>query len=305
MEVFMDKNNAFTLLSDAMSNAVETGSNYTVLVNSRRRFPATGIVYKPDLIITADHVVENDEDIVIIGADQVQYKATLAGRDPGNDLALLRLEKPSFSPSNISQNEARVGQLVLALARPSNEGVRVSLGAISFIGGPVRNGRGGLLEKYIQAEVNPLPGFSGGPLIDSEGAVLGLNTSGIAGGILLTIPISFVWATAKTLAENGRIQRGFLGIRSQPVEISEAARKTIGREQTTGLLIVNVESDGPAAQSGLIVGDILVAINSHPVKDPDDLWIQLSANVVGQKLPVELLSGGQKKIVMVQIAERR
>ena len=301
----MENKNIFSLLSDGIVDAVETGSIGTVLVNSRSRLPASGVAYQPNLVLTADHVVENEEDIVITSADRQQFKATLVGRDPGSDLALLKLEGATLTAAQVSHKEARIGQLALALGRPSLEGVQVSLGAISSMGGPVRNGRGGLLEKYLQAEVNPLPGFSGGPLIDTEGSVLGINTSGIAGGILLTIPVSIAWTVAEALATHGRIQHGYIGIRSQPVKLPDSAREVLEHDQKTGLLLVGLEEDGPAVQSGLMIGDILVAVNSSPVTDPDALWMQLSGKLVGKSIPVDVLRGGQKKVIMVLVAERK
>jgi S1-C subfamily serine protease len=256
-------------------------------------------------VLTADHVVENENDIVIMNAERQPFKAVLLGRDPGSDLALLKVESASLPVAQLSKQEARIGQLVLALGRPSPEGIQTSLSIISSMGGPVRNGRGGLLEKYLQADVNPLPGFSGGPLIDTEGAFVGINTSGIAGGILLTIPAAIAWAVAETLAVHGHIQHGYLGIRSQPVKIPNSAGEALGRDQKTGLLLVGLEEDGPALQSGLMVGDIMVAVNSNPVADPDDLWIQLSGKWVGETIPVEVLRAGQKKVIMVLVAERK
>ena len=301
----MKNDNVFALLSDSMAAAVESGSAGTVTVHARERFPASGVVFRADLVLTADHVVENEDEIYVVGADHQPYKAALAGRDPGSDLALLRLETPALSAVQPAPEEARIGQLALALGRPSPDGIQASLGIISSMGGPVRNGRGGLLEKYLQAEVNPLPGFSGGPLVDAEGRVLGVNTSGIAGGILLTIPVSLAWAVAETLALHGRVQHGYLGIRSQPVKLPEFAREVLGRDQKNGLLLVGLEEDGPALTSGLLVGDTLVGVNANPVSDPDALWMQLSGNWVGKSIPVEVLRGGEKKVIMVLVAERK
>jgi len=300
----MTTKNAFALISEALVEVAEMGAEATVLVSARRHLPASGIVYQPDLVLTADHVVERDEDILVAAANGLKTKAKLVGRDPGSDLALLKLESAMPAVAQAAKSEGRVGQLTLALGRPTLEGIQASLGVISAVGGPVRNGRGGLLERYLQAEVNPMPGFSGGPLVDAEGAVLGLNTSGLAGGILLTIPVSTAWAVADILAKHGRIQRGYLGIRSQPVKLSAPAEE-LGREQETGLLLVGLEEDGPALKAGLMVGDILVGINQHPVTDPDDLWMQLSGEVVGRSIPLEVLRGGQIKTIMVTIAERK
>src|SRR5690554_905698 len=167
-------------LSEAMADAVELGGAATVLVDARRRFPASGIVYASDLILTADHVVQRDDDIRVGLPDGSRVAAQLVGRDPGSDLALLRVEGGGLSPAQAADHAARIGQLVLALGRPSDEGVQASLGVISARGGPVRTGRGGLLESYIRTDAIPYPGFSGGPLINVAGQVLGLNTSGLA-----------------------------------------------------------------------------------------------------------------------------
>ena len=300
----MTNKNGFAIFSDALVEVVELGAASTVLVSARRHLPASGIVYQPDLVLTADHVIERDEDILVVAADNAQIKAKVVGRDPGSDLALLKLESNLPSVARAAESEGRVGQLTLALARPSLEGIQTSLGVISAIGGPVRNRRGGLLERYLQAEVNPMPGFSGGPLVNAEGAVLGLNTSGLSAGFLLTVPVSIAWRVADILGKHGRIKRGYLGIRSQPVKLSMTENE-LGRKQEAGLLLVGLEEDGPAIEAGLLVGDIMVAINEHPVTDPDDLWMQLSGDVVGSSIPLEVLRGGLKKIIMVMIAERK
>jgi S1-C subfamily serine protease len=297
--------NQFSLLSDALADVVASGAGATVLVNGRNRMPASGIAYQADLVLTADHVVERDEDILIVTPEGEQLKATLAGRDPGSDLALLRLEKPALKPAGVSKVEPRVGQLTLALARPSLEGVQASMGIISAIGGPVRNSRGGLLNRYLQAEVNPLPGFSGGPLLDAESQVLGLNTSGLAGGLLITIPVSTAWSVGEILAKHGRIRRGYLGIRSQSAKVPESVQESLGSRQEYGLLLVGIEESGPAEAAGLMVGDMITAINGNRVCDPDDLWVQLSGDVVDSSIPVEVLRGGQKMTIAVKIAERK
>jgi S1-C subfamily serine protease len=304
MEILMTTKNGFSLISEALVEVVEVGAAYTVLVSARRHLPASGIIYQPDLVLTADHVIERDEDILVAAANGLKIKAKLIGRDPGSDLALLKLESALPAVAQAAKSESRVGQLTLALARPTLDGIQASLGVISAIGGPVRNGRGGLLERYLQAEVNPMPGFSGGPLVDAEGTVLGINTSGLAGGMLLTIPVSTAWAVADILAKHGRIKRGYLGIRSQPVKLSTSSNP-LGRGQETGLLLVGLEEDGPAVKAGLMVGDILVGINQHPVTDPDDLWMQLSGEVVGRSIPLEILRAGQNKTIMVTITERK
>ncbi len=300
-----EDNKSLASFSEVMAEAVVKAAPSTVLVNARRRFPASGIVFQPDLVLTADHVVERDEDITIYTADGNEIAASVAGRDPGSDLALLRLETPISKPAQPSAQEARIGTFVLALGRPSSEGIQASLGIISAIGGPVRTGRGGLLERYLRSDAIPYPGFSGGPLINAHGEVLGINTSGLTHGAALTIPVSIAWQIAESLQKHGHIRRGYLGIRSQLVTIPPAQRKALGREQSSGLLLVNIEEESPAQESGLMVGDILVAIDALPLTDPEDLLVRLSSAVVGKSTPVEILRAGQPKIIAVTIGERK
>ncbi len=287
-------------LSNAFAAAVETAGKSTVLVNARRRMPATGIAYAADLVLTADHAVERDEDLSVVLFDGTEVPAKLAGRDPGNDLALLRLERPVATPATPAA-EARIGQLVLALGRPSTEGVEASLGVVSAVGGPVRTPRG-LIERYLRTDTTPYPGFSGGPLVDAEGHVVGINTS-FGRSMPFTIPAEAAWRAAEQLARHGSIKRGYLGIRSQPVEIPEAGKKALNRAQASGLLVIGVESDSPAGQGGLIVGDILVGLNGHSVADHDELFAHLSGEVVGKTVPIEVLRGGQPHTLQVTLGE--
>jgi len=296
--------NSFAALSDAMAEAVARAGAATVTVDARRRLPASGIAYTQDLVLTAEHVVERDEDLRVYLPDGTALAARVAGRDAGRDLALLRLDGAVLTPAEIAPGPARVGQLVLALGRPSSEGMQASLGVVSASGGPVRTGRGGLLESYLRTDTIPYPGFSGGPLVDAAGQVVGLNTSGLSRGAALTIPARLAWEVAGTLAEHGHIRRGYLGVRSQPVSISPAQQEALGRAQEMGLLLVWIEEGGPAAQGGLLVGDILVALAEQPLTDPDGLLALLVGPRVGQSLNVQVLRGGQPLILQVVIGAR-
>ena len=299
-----DKNYPLSSFSDDLAAAVEKAGKSTILVNARRRIPASGIAYAADLILTADHVVERDDEISVVLGDGKEIAATVAGRDPGSDLALLRIAESAAQLAEVEPQEARVGQIVLALGRPSLQGVEASLGVISAVGGPIRTGRGGLLESYIRTDTTPFPGFSGGPLINASGKIMGLNTSGFGHGVALTIPASLAWRVAEVLAKHGHVRRGYLGVRSQPVKILPAQQQALGREQATGLLLISVEEGSPAEQGGMLVGDILVGIAGQPVSDPDELFTGLSGTVVGQPTPVQVLRAGQPVTLTITIGER-
>ena len=296
--------NPLTDFSNGLTAAVETAGTSTVTVDARRRYPASGIAYTEDLVLTADHVITREEDIKVVLPDGRSLPATIAGRDPGSDLALLRLTEKALSTAKTSDN-VKVGQLVLALGRPNGGGMQASWGIVSEINGPTRNFRGGMLDEYIRSETTPYPGFSGGPLINTEGEVLGLNTSGLTRGSSLTIPIKVAWRIAETLVTHGSVKRGYLGVRTQPVEIPEVARQALGREQEHGLLILWLEESGPAANGGLLVGDILVAVSGQPVSDPDNLFAALNNDTVGKTIPVDVLRGGRPETVQVTVGERK
>jgi len=297
--------NPLVALSDSMAEAVEKAGASTVMVDARRRLPASGIVYTQDLILTANHVVERDEDIQIVTPDGEAKAAAVGGRDPGSDLAVLRVEGGGLAVAETAPHPPRVGQLALALGRPSPEGIQASLGVVSASGGPLRSRRGGLLEHYLRTDTIPYPGFSGGPLVDAAGQILGINTSGLTPGTSLTIPVSLSWQIGAALAKSGRVRRGYLGVRSQPAPITEAQQTALGREQRGGLLLVSVEAEAPAGQAGLMIGDILVGLAGEAISDPDQLLTSLVGEIVGQDTPVEILRGGQPQTVMVKIGERK
>jgi len=296
--------NTLKEFSADLTAAVEKGGGSTILVDARKRYPASGIAYAEDLVLTADHVVTREENIKVTLPDGKSLGATIAGRDPGSDLAILRLAEKALSPAKTS-NDIKVGQLVLALGRPNSAGVQASWGIVTAISGPTRTFRGGMLDEYVQTETTPYPGFSGGPLINTEGEVLGLNTSGLTRGSALTIPIKGAWRVADAIQKHGSVKRGYLGVRTQPVEVPEAARASLKREQSHGLLVLWLEEGGPAAKGNLFVGDIIVGVSGQPVSDPDDLFAALGSDTVGTSVSVEVLRGGRPETVNVTVGERK
>lgn len=289
-------------LSTQLADAVDRARRSVVLVNGRQRQAATGIVVAAGQVLTADHVLEREDDLTIQTDDGRTLVAQFAGRDASADLALLRVADLNLDPIARAGAPARVGQIILALGRPSPAGPMASLGIVSAVGGPLRTPRGGAVERVIQTDATPYPGFSGGPLIDPTGAALGLLTTGLVGGVALAIPSDIAWRIAGTLAQHGTVRRGFLGISSQPVAIPEGQRA--GRSQEAGLLIVRVEPGSPAAQGGLLLGDILVALDGQTVSDTGDLQALLTGDRVGKPVPVEVIRGGQLTTLTVTIGQR-
>lgn len=287
-----------TEFSNELKSAVEKAGRSILLVDARKRYPASGIAFAEDLVLTADHVITRESDLKVQDAGGQTYGASVAGRDPGSDLAVLRLDGKKLTPAKVASAAAQVGQLVLAVGRPNEAGVQASWGILTSIGGPARTGRGGLLPKYLQTETTPYPGFSGGALIDTDGAILGLNTSGLTPGSSLTIPADVAWPIADSLARDGKVKRGYLGVRTQPVALPEGQ----GRG---GLLVIWLEDGGPAAKGGLLVGDILTAIGGESVSDPDDIFSALGSATVGKPIEIGILRGGKAQTVRVTVGERQ
>jgi S1-C subfamily serine protease len=302
MEQTITEKNIASMLSNQMADGVERISPALVLVNGRQGRPASGIVYAQDLVLTADHVLEREDDLTIETHDQRTLPAQFAGRDLGTDLALLRVANLEINPADKAAEQARVGQLVLAVGRSPNEGPMASVGIVSAVGGPIRMPQGATLERYIRTDAIPYPGFSGGPLIDTQGAVLGITTTGLVSSATLAIPAHIAWGIAETLAQQGFIKRGYLGISSQLVQLPEAQRA--GRTEDHGLLIVQVDEDSPAQKGGLMLGDILVALDNHPLKDAEDLRSLLSGDRVGKTIPIEVNRGGKIQTLQVTVGQR-
>jgi S1-C subfamily serine protease len=294
-----------TELSDALADAVAKAGGSTLMVNARRRIPASGVAWPGDgLVVTSDHVIEREDDISVGLPGGGTLKAQLVGRDPGSDIALLRVDAGKVPAATLAPALARIGHLVLAIGRPVEGDVMASFGVVGAVGGPWRTSRGGTVEGYIRSDVTFFPGFSGGPLVDGEGRVVGINSSRLGRGAGLTVPSVAVAAVVEQLLKGGKIRRGYLGIGSQPVRIPAAISAKLGREQETGLLVVGVEPGSAADKGGLLVGDIMVAFAEAPLRDTDDLQAQLGPDSVGQARIVSLLRGGEPAKVTVTVGER-
>ncbi len=285
--------------SDALAAAVERAGRSTVSVDARGRLPATGVVWSTaGEILTADHVVQRDEDLAVVLADGTRHAARLVGRDPHSDLALLKVEAAGLTVPEFAA-DYKVGHVALALGRPDD--LQASVSHIVSIGGPVRGGFR-YLEAYIQTDVTMFPGFSGGPLVDVAGRVIGINSSALARGASLAVPVAAADKVVAALRQYGRVQRGYLGVSTQPVALAEAVAAQAG--QSSGLMIITVEADGPAAKAGVLQGDVLIGLGRQPIKDVDGLHAALGPDTVGQAVAVRIVRGGQLQTITVTVVAR-
>jgi S1-C subfamily serine protease len=294
-----------TNLSNQLADAVQAAGASTVRVQARRGPSASGIALAADLVLTADHVVDpsREESIRIGLPDGSEVGGSVVGRDPATDLAILRIASGALTPAKAAAGDPRTGSLALVVGRPGSE-PSASLGLITGLAGPARTRRGGLLERFIQVDAVMYPGFSGGPLVDADGAVLGMITSGLGfGGPAVAIPWALASQLAETIGKHGKVPRGYLGVGSQPVTLSPQAKELTGGQER-GLLVVQVADGGPAAVAGFLQGDILVRLDGTAVTNADDLQSLLGPNRVGSAVSAAVIRGGELRDVNVTVGTR-
>jgi S1-C subfamily serine protease len=291
-----------TNFSNDLAATVAAAGQSVVRVEGRRRMSASGFIWSADgIIVTAHHVVERDDNLKVGLPNGETVSATLVGRDPSTDLAVLKVTASGLTAiAHDSFDALRVGHLVVALGRPGKD-VNVTLGIVSALGEAWQSALGGKVDRYLQTDVTMFPGFSGGPLVGMDGKVLGFNTSAMR-DISLTIPVPTIARVVESLLTHGKVRHGYLGIGTQPVKLPAAQRDEF--KQETGLLIASVEADSPAAKSGLFLGDTLINLNGKPTRNVDELSALLGGDAVGAKVPVTVLRGGQVQSVTVEIGER-
>lgn len=292
-------------LSDGLANAVQRAGRSVVAVHGRRRFPASGLAWRDDQVVTAAHVLERDSDLSITSPDGTQHPARIVGRDSGSDLAILAVQGAALQPIERAVNGSlSAGHLVLAVGRPGTPEPIASFGAVSSVGGAWRTAQGGLLEAYIRADVALLPGLSGGALVDVSGNVVGLLSAQLAGGDPVAIPIETVDSVVKRILTGGSSRRAYLGVSTQAVELQDVLRLRLGLEQTAGLMLLGLEPGAPADRGGLLLGDILLAIGDRTVEDGEALQMALGPDVVGKSVTIRLIRGGDLREVGLVPAPR-
>ena len=289
-------------LSEDLAQVVSNADPSVVRVDARRRLPASGIVWSSDgIIVTAHHTVERDDNISVGLPGGETTPGELVGRDPTTDVAVLRVQSSGLTAASWADLiSLRVGHLVLALGRPGPT-VLATLGIVSALGDAWRTPAGGTLDRYLQTDVVMYPGFSGGPLVDSTGHVLGLNSSALARGIALAVPPRSASRVVDALLEHGRVRRGYLGVGAQPVRLPQSLAERIGQE--TGLLLVSVESGSPADRGGLLLGDVIIALDGQTTRHLDDLLALLGGYRVGVSTTARVVRGGALQDVAIVIGE--
>jgi S1-C subfamily serine protease len=287
-------------LSSELADVVERVGPSVVRVDDGSRLTATGVLWSADgIVVTTSHGVERDEGLAIEQGGGTRFPATLVGRDPDTDLAVLKVNATGLPAIQAaSPEEVRVGQLALALGRPGDSGLQATIGILSA---RIETQSKGQAEYILNSDAVLYPGFSGGPLVDVVGRVVGINNLMFGRGRGVALGVPTVTHVANALLAHGRIQRGYLGIRTQLVALPAPLVQSLMLEQERGLLIVQVESGSPADQGGLMLGDILLHIDGSAVQDVDELRRHLRSLQAGQTVSLRVLRGGEARDLSVTL----
>jgi serine protease DegQ len=282
------RNNMSSLLtqfSEAISEVVSAARASILRVDGARRIPVTGIAWSPDLVITAAHAIRARQGISVARDDGQSFAATIVGGDNATDIALLRIPNAALQPVRWSERELRTGNFVVVAGRPGRS-VRAAIGVASAVGGEWRTHDGSSIDRYIDVDASLPKGFSGGPLLDTEGGAIGMNTSRVTRGGT-TIPHATLERVVTDLLRHGTVPRPILGIGVYPVE--------------SGLLIISVQDDSAAARSGLMVGDLVVKVDGNDMQSPRELQRALQNMPAGKEIELGFKRGGELKTVRVAL----
>ncbi len=290
-------------ISDRFADLCDGIASRLVAIHGPRRRSSTGIIWRPGLVVTAEEALEADEDILITRPDGSHVSASLVGRDPSTDIALLRTEEQPIADAPFADTSGlRVGQLVLAAGRQP-EGVCAALGIVALAGGPWRSLRGGQINRKLHLDLKLDARSEGGAALDVNGQIVGMTVLGPRGRVLV-IPSETIERVAQQLLAHGRIPRGYLGLGLQPVRIDQPIADAAGLAEPKGLIVISVDPNGPGQRAGFKQGDIVIRWNADPLHSVRRDHTLLGPESVGQTITLGMLRVGKQISLTVEIAER-
>ena len=325
MRSFVSDEELLDTYSRAVIHAAETVSpsvvNIEVAQRVKRRAPegsgfkpeargsGSGFIFTPDgFALTNSHVVHGADRIEVALSDGRRFQADLIGDDPHTDLAMIRIDAPRLPVGKLGDSHAvRVGQLVIAVGNPYGFQYSVTAGVVSAVGRTLRGASGRLIDNLIQTDAALNPGNSGGPLVDSRGEVIGVNTAVIrpAQGICFAIGINTAKFVAARLIKDGKIRRGYIGVMGQTVPLPRRLVRSHELLVESGILVVAIDPGSPAEWAGLVEGDVIIAYGDQPVRDIDGLHRLLVEETVGQQTPLTFLRRGERLVRTIIAEESR
>ena len=296
--------NPLTALSEQLASTVEQAAKSVVAIHARHRFESSGVHWTPEIVVTADHTLRRDEGIRITAPGGSALDAELAGRDPGTDLAVLRVKGLGIPVAQRDDSPSTApGSIVLGVGRTKDSAV-AAFGVISNLSGSSQTWRGGRLDQVIRLDLSLHPVGAGGAIVGASGKMLGLATPALSRVSVFAIPLSTVSRVVESLLAHGRVPRGYLGVGLQPIALPEHLRSKLNLAARSALIAITVENDGPAGRAGMSIGDVLVELGGRTIQRTEDVQEVLSSEPAGKTVGARILRGGNPVDLQITIAER-
>jgi S1-C subfamily serine protease len=286
--------------SDALAARVESTKPAAVAIRLAHERFVTGIVWQSDVVVASEQSLPRREEFEVVMTGGTVTTAKVAGRDSSTNIAVLRPQAPLAS-SSITTNEARAGAIVIAIGADGTGGASARLGIVNIVGPEWHSSRGGLIDRRIALDVRLAQSEEGGPIFDAAGSCIGMSTFGPRGQVLV-IPAATIDRIVPTLLKDGRVARGWLGVALQAVAVPDALRETV--DQSSGLMVMSVVENGPAAQAGIVSGDIILSVDGTSTRRFRKIARHFGSESIGRKAELRVIRSGAVITVKTTIAER-
>jgi serine protease DegQ len=292
-------------ISNALAETTEKIAAFAVAVHTETRGSASGMIWRPGVIVTAEHALRRDENIQVTAADGRVMPVNLVGRDPLTDLAVLKFASDSPGAPFGDTEALKPGHLMLVVGRTRASGPVAALGFVSLVVKERRIWGGTQLTPYVRLDVSLPRTAVGGAVVDANARVVGLATPKLSPGGALALPVAAVNRVVHVLLEKGRIPRGYLGVGLQPIRLPENLMQALKRDGNRAVMVLEVEPGGPAHKAGVVIGDILVGLNGNPVQRLEDVQAHLAGENIGNEARAEFIRGGAPREVSIVIGDRK
>ena len=296
-----DQADLLVQFSNALATRAEAANNAVVAIRLTHGRHLTGVVWRSDIVVASEQSLPRKDDFELVGAGGSVVAAKIAGRDSSTNIAVLRLAAPIASPSIVA-GEAKTGAVALAIGADGSGSANARLGIVNLAGAEWHSSRGGLIDRRIVLDLRLAHREEGGPVLDAAGAWLGMSTFGPRHRVIV-IPTATIERVVPLLQRDGRIARGWLGVALQAVAVPDALREAAG--QSSGLMVMSVVEGGPAAQAGILAGDIILSVDGTPAHRFRKMAKLFGADSIGRTADLRLIRSGQVITVQTTIAERQ